>query len=103
MLAGSKVVAFLATSDAARAKAFYGEVLGLHLLSEDGFAVVFDSQGTVLRVTIVQEVVPAPYTVLGWDVPDITAIVRGLAAAGSQARAPVHSGQAGRSLRSSGR
>jgi catechol 2,3-dioxygenase-like lactoylglutathione lyase family enzyme len=82
VLAGSKVVAFLATSDAARAKAFYGEVLGLRLLSEDGFAVVFDSNGTTLRVAIVQEVVPAPYTVLGWDVHDITAIVRGLGAAG---------------------
>jgi hypothetical protein len=33
-------------------------------------------------VAIVKEVVPAPYTVLGWDVRDITAIVRGLAAAG---------------------
>lgn len=82
MLAASKVVAFLATSDAARAKAFYGEVLGLSLLSEDGFAAVFDSQGTMLRVAIVQELVPAPYTVLGWGVHDITAIVRGLAAAG---------------------
>jgi len=65
-----------------RAKAFYGEVLGLRVLSEDGFAVVFDSQGTTLRAAIVQEVVPARYTVLGWDVPDITATVRGLAAAG---------------------
>jgi len=82
VLAGSKVVAFLATSDVARAKAFYGEVLGLRLLSEDGFAVVFDSNGTTLRVAIVQEVVPAPYTVLGWDVHDITVIVRGLEAAG---------------------
>ena len=82
MLASAKVVAFLATSDPARAKAFYGEVLGLRLLSEDGFAVVFDAQGTILRVAIVREVVPAPYTVLGWDVRDITAIVRGLAEAG---------------------
>lgn len=82
MLASAKVVAFLATSDAARAKAFYGEVLGLRLLSEDGFAVVFDTQGTMLRVAIVQDVVPAPYTVLGWEVHDIGAIVRGLAAAG---------------------
>ena len=82
MLASSKVVAFLATSDAARAKAFYGEVLGLRVLSEDSFAVVFDAHGTTLRVAIVQDVVPAPYTVLGWDVGDITAVVRGLAGAG---------------------
>jgi catechol 2,3-dioxygenase-like lactoylglutathione lyase family enzyme len=82
VLASSKVVAFLATGDAARAKAFYGEVLGLRLLSEDGFAVVFDANGTMLRVAIVREVVPAPYTVLGWDVEDIAAIARRLTAAG---------------------
>jgi len=82
VLASSKVVAFLATSDAARAKAFYGEVLGLRLLSEDGFAVVFDANGTTLRVAIVREVVPAPYTVLGWDVEDIAATARRLSGAG---------------------
>src|SRR6476620_5979918 len=81
-MASSKVVAFLATSDAARAKAFYGEALGLRVLSEDGFAVVFDANGTTLRVAIVREVVPAPYTVLGWDVEDIAATARRLSAAG---------------------
>jgi catechol 2,3-dioxygenase-like lactoylglutathione lyase family enzyme len=82
VLASAKVVAFLATGDAARAKAFYGEVLGLRLLSEDGFAVVFDANGTTLRVAIVQDVVPAPYTVLGWDVEDIAATAGRLTAAG---------------------
>jgi len=67
MLASSKVVAFVATSDAARAKAFYRDVLGLPLISEDGFAVVFDAHGTLLRITIVRDVVVAPYTILGWD------------------------------------
>ena len=82
MLASAKVVAFIATGDAARAKAFYGEVLGLRLLSEDAFAVVFDANGTTLRVAIVQDVVPAPYTVLGWDVKDIADTARRLTAAG---------------------
>ena len=82
MLASAKVVAFIATGDAARAKAFYGEVLGLRLVSEDAFAVVFDSLGTMLRVAIVREVVPAPYTVLGWDVEDIAATAGRLSAAG---------------------
>ena len=82
MLASAKVVAFIATADAARAKAFYGEALGLRLLSEYGFAVVFDANGTTLRVAIVREVVPAPYTVLGWDVEDIAATVHRLSGAG---------------------
>ncbi len=84
MLASAKVVSFVATSDAARAKAFYGGVLGLRLISEDGFAVVFDANGTTLRVGIVPELVLAPYTVLGWGVDDIAAAVRGLTAAGVQ-------------------
>ncbi len=84
MLAKFPIVAFVATSDASRAKAFYGGVLGLPLISEDEFAVVFDAHGTMLRVAIVGEVVLAPYTVLGWDVDDIAATVRGLATAGVQ-------------------
>ncbi len=82
MLSSAKVVAFLATADAARAKAFYGGVLGLPVLSEDRFAVVFDANGTTLRVTIVQDVVPAPYTVLGWDITDIAGTARRLTDAG---------------------
>jgi len=82
MLASSPIVAFVATSDPARAKAFYRDVLGLLLISEDEFALVFDANGTMLRVAIVVEVVVVPYTVLGWQVSDIVASVRGLAAKG---------------------
>jgi catechol 2,3-dioxygenase-like lactoylglutathione lyase family enzyme len=84
MLAKFPIVAFVATSDASRAKAFYKGVLGLPLISEDEFAVVFDAHGTMLRVAIVGDVVLAPYTVLGWDVDDIAATVRGLTTAGVQ-------------------
>ena len=82
MLGQAKLVAFAADSDAARARAFYRDVLGLKLISEDGFAIVFDAQGTTLRVSLVKEVVAAPYTVLGWGVADIAAAVKGLSAAG---------------------
>jgi len=82
VLQSAKLVAFSATTNAARAKAFYQGVLGLRLVSEDGFALVFDAHGTMLRVSAVKHVVTAPYTVLGWEVSDIVATVRGLAAAG---------------------
>jgi catechol 2,3-dioxygenase-like lactoylglutathione lyase family enzyme len=82
MLAASAIVAFVATSNPSRAKAFYRDVLGLLLISEDEFALVFDANGTMLRVAIVGEVVAVPYTVLGWQVGDIAATVRGLAAKG---------------------
>ncbi len=82
MLGSHKIVAFAATRDAARAKAFYGGVLGLPLTSEDGFALVFDAHGTMLRVTLVHELILAPYTVLGWETEDIESTVRELADAG---------------------
>ena len=71
VLGSQKLVAFVATSDPGRAKKFYRDTLGLHLVSEDEFALVFDAAGTMLRVTPVPQVAAAKYTVLGWHVQDI--------------------------------
>lgn len=71
MLGSQKLVAFVATRDLGRAKVFYHDNLGLRLVSEDEFALVFDAAGTMLRVTRVQELAAAKYTVLGWQVQDI--------------------------------
>lgn len=81
-LAAHELIAFVGTTSFEKARAFYGEALGLPLLSEDGFALVFDAHGTKLRVTLVNQVTPAAYTVLGWQVDDIAAAVRELEAAG---------------------
>jgi predicted enzyme related to lactoylglutathione lyase len=78
MISDSKIVAFVATKDAASAKTFYENVLGLRLVSDDSFALVFDANGTMLRVQKVKELNPAPYTALGWDVTDIDAEVEEL-------------------------
>ena len=78
----AKVIAFVSTRDPARAKAFYRDVLGLHFVSEDPFAVVFDTGGTMLRVSIVQEMTPVMHTVLGWNVGDIAGAVMELERAG---------------------
>jgi catechol 2,3-dioxygenase-like lactoylglutathione lyase family enzyme len=75
-------MAFVATRDPARAKVFYKDTLGLRFVSQDRFAVVFDAHGIMLRVAIVQKIVVAPYTVLGWEVPDITAAAKDLAKTG---------------------
>ena len=69
-----KLVAFVSTTDARRARAFYGtdlSVLGLRLVSDDVFALLFDANGTPLRITKVDFLAPAPFTVLGWEVPNI--------------------------------
>lgn len=77
------VVAFVPIVDAAKAKSFYRDVLRLKLIEEElPFAVVFDAHGVILRLSLVGELTPAPWTVLGWDVPDIRATVCPLEAAG---------------------
>jgi catechol 2,3-dioxygenase-like lactoylglutathione lyase family enzyme len=81
-LGSAKLVAFITVGSAAHARAFYGNVLGLRLISEDNFALVFDANGTMLRVAIAERVAAAPYTVLGWEVGDIQTTVRDLARAG---------------------
>ena len=81
-LLGGRLVAFVATRDPSSAKAFYRDKLGLTLTSEDAFALAFDVQGTMLRVTTVREIAVAAYTVLGWHVADIAASVKNLMNAG---------------------
>lgn len=84
MLADEKIIGFVPITDPARAKAFYAEKLGLRFVSEDAFAVVFDSNGNMLRLTRVQEVKAQPFTILGWQVSDIVATVKQLQGAGVQ-------------------
>jgi catechol 2,3-dioxygenase-like lactoylglutathione lyase family enzyme len=76
------VIAFVATTDSERARGFYEAALGLSLLRDEPFALVFDAHGTTLRVQKVRALEPAPYTVLGWKVPDVRATVSSLAARG---------------------
>jgi catechol 2,3-dioxygenase-like lactoylglutathione lyase family enzyme len=82
MLGSEKLVAFVATRDLDRARAFYGGTLGLQLVSEDRFALVFNAAGTMLRVAAVQEMTAAKYTVLGWQVRDIVQAATKLGEAG---------------------
>jgi catechol 2,3-dioxygenase-like lactoylglutathione lyase family enzyme len=82
MLESAPVVAFAPTIDLARAREFFGGALGLPLVSDDGFACVFDAGGTRLRVTLVEDLTPAPFTILGWAVADARAAAGELTARG---------------------
>jgi catechol 2,3-dioxygenase-like lactoylglutathione lyase family enzyme len=82
MLEISEVIAFAGSTDLSQARVFYEQTLGLRVIEQNDFACVFDANGTMLRVTAVAEVARAGYTVLGWRVFDIAAMVRGLAAKG---------------------
>ncbi|MSQ12192.1 MAG: VOC family protein [Dehalococcoidia bacterium] len=78
MLRSSKLIAFAATRDSDRAKAFYEQALGLRLVADEPFAVVFDANGVTLRLQKVQELSPAQHTVLCWAVTDIRETMRAL-------------------------
>src|SRR4051812_10540534 len=82
MLSSAQVTAFLATTHGPRAAAFYGEILGLPQLSEDAFALVFDLHGVELRIQKVERLTPQPFTVLGWQVGALAAVVASLTARG---------------------
>ena len=58
------LIAFVPTAQPDRARDFYANVLGLRLVSEDAFALVFDAHGTMLRIAKMAQLQPAPYTVL---------------------------------------
>jgi len=77
-----RVVTFLITKHPELALAFYRDTLGLSFQRDDGFALVFDLNGVMLRISRVTEFTPAAYTVLGWESRDIHADVVKLAAKG---------------------
>lgn len=82
MLNEATPILFVGARDLERARAFYAGTLGLPLMHEDTFALVFDAGGTPLRVTRAPAFEPLPFTVAGWEVDDVAASLRGLRDAG---------------------
>ena len=80
MLGASPVVAFVATQDPDRARHFYSEIVGLTIVSDDPFALVYAVGAGHLRIQKVGAFTPQPFTALGWQVADIEAIVAALGA-----------------------
>ncbi|HEY4155976.1 MAG TPA: VOC family protein [Puia sp.] len=78
MFADKNLKAFVPTAAPDKAKLFYRDTLGLKLLSQDQYALEFEANGVLLRVTIVRELKPQPFTVLGWDVDDISSTIKKL-------------------------
>jgi catechol 2,3-dioxygenase-like lactoylglutathione lyase family enzyme len=81
-LGNASLIAFLATTDAARARTFYEGTLGLQVVEDSPFALVVDADGTMVRIQKVEAFTPHPFTALGWGVDDVTATVRDLAKKG---------------------
>jgi catechol 2,3-dioxygenase-like lactoylglutathione lyase family enzyme len=82
MLTANKVIGFVPTQDSAKAREFYEGKLGFQFVSDDPFALVMRSGETMIRVSKAKDFTPAPYTILGWEVKDIEAVVRWLTSRG---------------------
>jgi catechol 2,3-dioxygenase-like lactoylglutathione lyase family enzyme len=82
-LGSFNIIGFISIVDVPRARDFYRDTLGLRLIMEEPpFALVFEANGIMLRLGMAKELPPAHGTVLGWQVPEITATVKSLMQAG---------------------
>jgi catechol 2,3-dioxygenase-like lactoylglutathione lyase family enzyme len=77
-----RVVTFLIATNFDAAVHFYRDTLGLKFIRDDGFALVFETDGVMLRIAKVPEFTPAQHTVLGWESENIAATLDELAAKG---------------------
>jgi catechol 2,3-dioxygenase-like lactoylglutathione lyase family enzyme len=82
MLETAHLVAFLPTARPAESRQFYQRTIGLIFMGEDAHSLIFDCNGTFLRIQKLKTTSPGPQTALGWDVPDIVKEIHDLAAKG---------------------
>jgi len=78
MLAAGKLIGFVPTKDSKRSRAFYEGKLGFQFVSDDQFALVMQAGKSTVRIAKGADFKPAQYTVLGWEVTDIKAVVQWL-------------------------
>ena len=71
MIGECPVIAMIATTQAERAKQFYSEVLGLRLIEDSWFALVYMAGGTRLHIQKLKKFTPLPATALGWTVGNV--------------------------------
>ena len=83
MLAHASVVGFVPVSDMAVAERFYAGLLGLRVVERGPYAlVVATANGATIRCALTPGAKAQPFTILGWEVPEIHAAVKELRQAG---------------------
>lgn len=78
MLASGKLIGFVPTKDSKRAREFYEGKLGFQFVSDDQFALVVQAGKSTIRIAKAKDFKPAQYTVMGWEVADVEAMVKWL-------------------------
>lgn len=76
------MTSFVCVADRARAKSFYSDTLGLKLIDDTPFALVYEHAGRLLRISDGPGFKPQNFTVVGWVVKDIEAVMKALSARG---------------------
>ena len=71
-------MAFVATTQSEKARAFFCDILGLTFEEDSPFALVVKAANATLRIQKVQSFEPLPFTSLGWTVEDIKATTQDL-------------------------
>jgi catechol 2,3-dioxygenase-like lactoylglutathione lyase family enzyme len=82
MLSTGRLIGFVPTKDSKRSREFYEGNLGFTFVSDDQFALVMQAGESMIRIAKAGKFTPAPYTVMGWEVTDIEAIVKWLSERG---------------------
>jgi catechol 2,3-dioxygenase-like lactoylglutathione lyase family enzyme len=82
MLGESIIQAIICTAQPDKARAFYSDTLGLKLIEENQYGLVFFGKVGILRVAKVPSMIPAATSVAGFIVDDAIATTNALAAKG---------------------
>jgi catechol 2,3-dioxygenase-like lactoylglutathione lyase family enzyme len=82
MLAAGKLIGFVPTRDSKRSREFYERKLGFQFVSDDQFALVMQAGDSMIRIAKAANFTPAQYTVMGWEVTEIEAMVKWLSGRG---------------------
>ena len=82
MLYAGKLIGFVPTKDSAQSRGFYEGKLGFKFVSDDQFALVMQAGESTIRIAKAGKFTPAQYTVMGWEVIDIEAMVKWLSGRG---------------------
>jgi len=82
MVASNPINAFVRITDVKRAREFYEKVLGLKVVSDNPFMLVFRAKNALIMAQKAEKFTPLRGTVLGWEVQDINKEISALVKSG---------------------
>jgi len=62
MLGSTNIIAFVPIKDSQKSRAFYAGILGLRFVKDDGFALVLDVNGIMVRAVKMKDFSPAQFS-----------------------------------------